>query len=430
MSRAPEIRGWCPGARRPMPSGDGLLIRAKCIGSRLTGQQLAAIAETAAACGNGLIDLSQRAQLQIRGVREATYEDALRRLDQHGFLAPDADAERVTNVIAAPLTGLDSSARFDANALARDLADSLPGEVELRTLPAKFLFAIDDGGALSLADVAADIRLEASGERIALRVAGAPDQAVIVAIEDATRETVKLARAFLSLRAHQPFELRRMRNLVAAIGLDRVLREAEMSSATEPRKAPISLRNVLGAQQAGPLHFAGVGIPSGRIDAVTLSALASLSERIGLNEARLTPWRALLFPTLSPVAAQEFCMAAQARDLIVAVDDPRLAVVACPGAPECPQALGETRTYISRLAPLAQKLVADNGVALHISGCAKGCAHPQSARATLVAEGDGLFALINDGAASATTRFHALTIDDVERALTMRAEGNSACPTT
>ncbi len=74
--RPPEIKGWCPGAYAPMQSGDGLLIRAKIIGSRLTAEQARAVAAIAADCGNGEMDLSQRAQLQIRGVSEATIDDA------------------------------------------------------------------------------------------------------------------------------------------------------------------------------------------------------------------------------------------------------------------------------------------------------------------------------------------------------------------
>ena len=36
MQGAPEIKGWCPGALTPMESGDGLLLRAKIVGSKLS----------------------------------------------------------------------------------------------------------------------------------------------------------------------------------------------------------------------------------------------------------------------------------------------------------------------------------------------------------------------------------------------------------
>ena len=69
------------------------------------------------------------------------------------------------------------------------------------------------------------------------------------------------------------------------------------------------------------------------------------------------------------------------------------AVAACAGAPACPQAGGPTR-------PLARALAAGvpRGAMLHVSGCAKGCAHPGPAAVTLVAVPGG-FALTRDGAA-------------------------------
>ena len=121
MHSAPEIKGWCPGALSPMQSDDGLLMRPKVVGSRLTLAQAREIAAIAGECGNGLLDLSQRAQLQMRGLGEATREEAQARLKAIGLLAPDAATESVLNVIASPLTG----GAFDANEIAARLANAL-----------------------------------------------------------------------------------------------------------------------------------------------------------------------------------------------------------------------------------------------------------------------------------------------------------------
>ena len=58
-----------------MQSGDGLVVRMRPRGGRLSAAQAAGIAELAERYGNGLIDLTSRANLQIRGVSE----DELRR---------------------------------------------------------------------------------------------------------------------------------------------------------------------------------------------------------------------------------------------------------------------------------------------------------------------------------------------------------------
>ncbi|MGJ0510641.1 MAG: precorrin-3B synthase [Methylocystis sp.] len=417
---APEIKGWCPGAFAPMRSNDGLLMRAKIVGSRIAAAQLAALAAIAAECGNGLVDLSQRAQLQLRGVSDAAAPEALRRLDAVGLLPRDAEAERVTNIIVTPLAGLDAAAAFDANALARQLAEALQADEALHALPAKFLFAIDDGGALPIDDVDADIRIVAAGGDTEVHVTAAGVEPVCARLSDAVPTALKLARAFVALR-DGAFEQRRMRRLVAAVGAGAVLRQAGLAAGTAAPRAETRARDFLGARQAGGISFAGVAAPSGRWRAAELAHLAALAGSEGLGEFRLTPWRAFLLPTATLEASENIIRVAEALRLVVSHDDARLAVVACPGAPECPQAQGETRPHLARLALLAQKLAGADGVGLHLSGCAKGCARPKSSAVTLVANA-GLFDLVDRGRASDAPQLRGLTIDAAVSALATRAK--------
>ncbi|HEX9857735.1 MAG TPA: precorrin-3B synthase, partial [Paracoccaceae bacterium] len=62
-STGPVIQGWCPGALRPMLSGDGLVVRVRPRLGRLTPDQAAGIAALARAHGTGLLDLSARANV-------------------------------------------------------------------------------------------------------------------------------------------------------------------------------------------------------------------------------------------------------------------------------------------------------------------------------------------------------------------------------
>ena len=72
MSAAALRKGWCPGALRPMPSGDGLLVRLRLSGGALSADLARQISRLASRHGNGAIDLTQRANLQLRGVRDET----------------------------------------------------------------------------------------------------------------------------------------------------------------------------------------------------------------------------------------------------------------------------------------------------------------------------------------------------------------------
>ena len=112
----------------------------------------------------------------------------------------------------------------------------------------------------------------------------------------------------------------------------------------------------------------------------TLEFLAGLAPGL-----RMTPWRMILVEGLRAMPEHD--------GLVMRGDDPLLRIVACTGAPACPEARAETRSFAASLAP---HLPADGR--LHVSGCAKGCAHPRASALTLVGTEEG-FDLIRNGSA-------------------------------
>ena len=94
------IRGWCPTAWRPMAAGDGLLVRVRPSLGRLTREQMLGLCDAALAWGNGQIDVTNRANLQIRGVAEdglvAQTDVPMRGLDRDGTdaYAKQSEADR------------------------------------------------------------------------------------------------------------------------------------------------------------------------------------------------------------------------------------------------------------------------------------------------------------------------------------------------
>jgi precorrin-3B synthase len=411
---APQIKGWCPGAMHPMQSGDGLLIRPKILGSKLTLAQAGEIAGVARDCGNGRIDLTQRAQIQLRGLREKCYAPALMRLACAGLTAPDMGMEAALNILSSPLPG-------QADALVESLTQAFAGDAALRALPSKFLFLADDG-APGLADVLADIRVEIDDAGACVVAEGAREVGVRLGFADAAEAAMALARAFIRLRSEAPFERRRMRALIAELGAEAVFREAGLSVA--PRsdlQARANSAALIGASAIGEIWLAGLGVPYARLDAAQLARLALAAEDCGATELRLSPWRLILVPLPSRADAEHMASAAAELGFIVDPDDSRLAVLACSGAPECPQALGATRERLEELAPLAARL-AREGLGLHVSGCAKGCARPAAAPATLVARGEDLFDLVFDGDASGEPSARGVGLETAAQLLARRAE--------
>jgi precorrin-3B synthase len=232
-----DIKGWCPGGVRPMPSGDGLLVRVRPWCGAFTLDQTKGLAEIAATLGNGHIDLTRRANLQIRGLHEDRLSALHDALDRLGLLEDEA----TRNVMVDPL------ARPEVRALALALGRALPDDA-----PAKFGGLVDGGGCLSIVGERADIALAFTTEGVAVRVDGVwlgvttPEHAASAALGD---------RRFLS----------------------------------KVTVVPVPGRRRLGRIEG----FTGLAMPFGRIEARQLRDLADLCVTAGASEIRLSPWRAL-----------------------------------------------------------------------------------------------------------------------------------------
>ena len=266
-------RGWCPGALRPMSSGDGLIARLRIVGGAVTPTAARAIAEAAAKFGNGHIDLTSRGNLQIRGVGASTLAPLQSMLGALGLIDVEPAAEAVRNVMASPLAGFDPSALLDIRPSVTALDERLRSDRALWRLPAKFGFAIDDGGCLSVAREAAEITfsaVERDGRvQFSIRLAGRP--AGLCEVDELSDEAARLACAFLQLRGSGE-GAQRMAALVKGIGVEQIAHNAglrfaaaelgDISEAPPPRP--------LGERHLGRFAALGVGAPFGRLDAARL----------------------------------------------------------------------------------------------------------------------------------------------------------------
>src|ERR1700724_2672129 len=141
----------------------------------------------------------------------------------------------------------------------------------------------------------------------------------------------------------------------------------------------------------------GVGAAFGRLDANMLDAAARAAEIFGSGEIRLTPWRALILPFLQSKGAGAIRAYFAAHGFIVDRGDARLAIAACGGASTCERGTTDTRSDALALMFFARQLC-KTGVALHVSGCAKGCARQAGTPCTLIAHA-GRYDLVVDGSA-------------------------------
>ncbi len=382
-------RGWCPSLFTPMPSGDGWLVRLRPRRAMLSAADARTIAGAAALHGNGILELTQRGNLQIRGLTPTSA----------GLFAAAMVAARLgdsgPNLLVSPLAGADPG--VDPHSIA--IADAL--DAAAPELPDKFLFLVDGGGTVGLRGIRADIAARAEDGKWRLWIDGETSGADCKAtsVPDAM---LRLARGFAASGA------RRMRDRVEHCGASRIFAQAGLVAELPP--IPVLPPDILGfrAYRDHQGSF-GLGVPFGALTAETLDQLATLAERFGDAILRLTPFRTVLIAGVA--AAQAAALGAAASGWITDPEDPRRCITACIGHPRCAAATVDTHAAAALLAASAPARF------VHISGCAKGCAHPGPAPFTLVGR-DGAYDIVRNGRAHDAPDATGLTLGQAAAILT------------
>jgi len=371
------VKGWCPGVWQPMQSGDGLVVRIRPRGGRLDAEQAAGIAELTERYGNGLIDLTNRANLQIRGVSEDTHPLLIDGLAKLRLLDPDPETEARRNILVTPFWTAGDEIVTIADELERGLKDGPAG------LPAKFGFAVDCGKERVLSEASADVRIERDIDGQLMVRADGTEFGCAVARNEGVATAIRLAEWFVFSGGAKTGRGRMASHLAAGAKLPENLcgraRPTPKRDTPDPHVTP---------------HGALFGVTFGQQTTATLDWLAGHASGL-----RMTPWRMMLAEGMHEMPACE--------GLITRADDSLLRVVACSGAPRCHEAHADTRGLAATLAP---RLPA--GARLHVSGCAKGCARSNPATITLVATDNG-FDLIRGGSTRDAPVLHGLSVNDI-----------------
>ncbi len=367
-----HVRGACPSLLAPMETGDGLLVRFLPI-SPMRIDAFIGLCEAARTHGNGMIEVSARGSLQVRGLTPRSaplFADAIAGLDI-------AIGDGVP-VLADPLPG-DPAALIDSRDLAARIRNAI-SQAGLALAP-KVSIVVDGGGGIDLDALSADIRLRAfptsDGPRLELAVAGDAATARPVAAIS-TAEAIDEVLALLKAVAAHASEARAT-DLPRAIPARKSARAASGKSSRLDAVGRHPLRNNASAL--------GLGLAFGQADAGDLIELTRIAKANGARWVQPALARALLLGPLSEAGADTVREAAKRLSFVTEASDFRRRIAACPGAPFCAHGLIAARAFAAEIAHLVP--LNGNGIALHVSGCAKGCAHPKEAPFTVVGTEQG-----------------------------------------
>lgn len=420
----------CPGLLRIVRALDGGICRIKLSGGAISAPQAIAVADAAERYAGGVIEATNRANLQIRGIgdQQSALIDSLLAA---GLGPRDAASDDVRNLMLSPAAGIDRHRLLDTRPLAERILATLQGDERFHDLSAKFAVQLDGGEALAMLEHPHDLWLSAfereGQQRLAFGLAGCPTDrpAGSVALDDGHDLVVAVLGLFLELA--RP-EQTRMRHLLAEHSLETVLaRLAErvaIQHVSEWLRTPDLDALHIGAhpQSEAGMAYVGAVPPLGRLDSATLRGAARLSEAFGDGSLRFTPWQSLLLPNIPHEHGAEVIRRLQRLGLLCHADRALTRMIACTGSNGCGKSLADTKGDAVQLAALLQRH--GHALSVHLSGCPRSCAAAHIAPATLLAVAPGHYDLyFRDAAQAGFGTLHArnLTIEAVAALLDARS---------
>lgn len=358
-STAPDERtrqDRCPGVLALHEAADGWLARVRVPGGRIPAAALLALAAISEELGNGLLDLTARANLQLRGLAPDAATALVPRLDAVGLL-PSITHDRVRNVLASPLAGRAPEALDEVDDVVALLDAQVVDSHRLRDLPGRFCFLVDDGSGAGR-EIAPDVTVAARGDgRFGVLLAGRPiefegDDRTAVAV------AVGAAEAFVALRGDA------WRLSETPGGAGKVAATLGLTLAPVTRAARTRAYAPGTSVQRDGRHALTALAPLGQLWPALLRALAAVAD-----EVRLSTRRTLTLVDLEPAAVAATAAALSAAGLVLDAASGWVGLTACTGTAGCPKALDDVRAAATARA--AARAATDP--VEHWAGCERRC---------------------------------------------------------
>ena len=383
----------CPGVLHAVQAKDGLLIRIRVPGGLIEANQLRTVANLSHNFADGTLEITSRANLQLRAIRNQDLPNIIESISLAGLL-PSPQHDRVRNIVTSPIAGLDSEELLDPRPLIRELDWQLQAELIYADLHPKFSFAIHGGPSRFSRDLD-DIAIEAvdinSAPQFHLSIGGI-SSGLTVNLSDAVECMLATAKMCIRL-AHEcsvPVRAKAVMKIPGALkhitdALSHLLMPSPMAPPSHRvNEAPVG---VYPSTQDGRVSIIP-SVPLGRLNPEQARYLADVSSE-WKGDIRFAPWRGVVLGSIPKSAADNIVGHLCAMGLSCEGRDGFQGIAACAGITGCEASLADVRADAGSLAKRLFGHAVPSGWTVNLSGCDKQCARRQGATAELIAGPSG-----------------------------------------
>ena len=410
FSQLQSTTAICPSLFNATTAQDGILSRIRFPAGLITSTQCEVLVQVVKQFGNGEIQITNRANLQIRTSQSLT-EEILLDFQDYGLASNTESTDGLRNVMASPSAGIDPLAKINTIPLVKAWNFYLSQHPELAILSNKFSVCFDGGEMIRVSDRPNDICLVAveinnkiyfdlhlglgdrgdSPARVGVLM---PHQQVLEVLAALTEVYREYTQQQLEQKSHLRSRPPRLRELLHDWGVENYLALVEEKLGYALRLLPLAHLSLgergtrsfevyehlgIHPQKQSELFYIGVVVPLGRLTVAQFQGLGNLAKQYGGGALRLTPYQNLLITDIAEADIEEVTEAILNLGLSISANHPYSAIVACSGYNGCKSAFTDTQADAKKVAAYLETCIhLDHPINIHFSGCDKSCAqhHP------------------------------------------------------
>jgi len=381
------------------PVQEAFMARLRIPGGVLRSSQIRELARVAMELTSGYVQITTRANLQIRLIQPKDAPEVLRRIQGAGLHTRGSGADNIRNITANPTAGVDPVELIDVLPFVNELSQIIINDRSFYDLPRKFNIAFDGGGLIGSVEDTNDIGVKAVeiGNTVWFRIAiggatghksFARDLGVVVEPENINKVVTALVRIYIARGCRTDRKKARLKHLLQTMSLDDFLSEVEKLLGTSLRRSPLAETEMrwpsqelshshIGSfpQKQSGRNYVGVALPVGQITPEQMLRIAYISDRYGSGEIRLTVWQNFIIPGVATFDLSAVQRELKAIGLGISQSNLASGVIACTGNSYCKFAQSNTKAHALELSEyLDARIKLDKAINIHFTGCPNSCA--------------------------------------------------------